>query len=679
MALLQIHEPGEATLPHQHRLSIGIDLGTTHSLVATVRNGIPTVLPDAEGNRLFPSLVHYTTAGVSAVGNTAVPWQVKDPHNTIASVKRLMGRSIADIKAQYANSASGIPYRLVDQPGLVYLDTAAGHKTPIEVSAEILFALKQRAELSLLGTELSHNSASNNPSSHSHSTLWGDMLVGAVITVPAYFDEAQRGATRDSARLCGLPLLRLLNEPTAAALAYGLDQRKSGTYAIYDLGGGTFDISILRLEKGFFEVLAIGGHAHLGGDDFDQLLREWVYQQAHIHPSDLSASEQRLLLMVCRLTKEQLSTEERLSLAIPHLPSASDKNSLATLPKNELETSLSASMSPLWQTLSSLMVSRSTIDQLVHPLVQKTLQATRHALRDARLSVEDIDGVVLVGGATRMPQIREALTTLFGKPPLSNLNPDEVVALGAALQADALIGNRKADDDWLLLDVTPLSLGLETMGGLVDVLIPRNSTLPHTSTREFTTFQDGQTGMSIHVVQGERDRVEDCRSLARFDLRGLPPMTAGTARIAVTFEVDADGLLTVSARERTTNILATTTVRPSYGLDEATIGQMLTELGQYALQDKNTRTLRERQIEAKQMIYAVEQALAQSATLLQDEEKRDIEIALAELKSLQSEEDAEALKIGLERLNQATESFAARRMDYQIQKALTGRTLSQIA
>ncbi len=620
MALLQISEPGMSRAPHQHRLAVGIDLGTTNSLVATVRSGIAVVLNDAEGHALLPSVVRYFPDGSTAVGHPAQAELVCDPRNTIVSVKRFMGRGLKDVV-----HAENCPYDFLDSPGMVQLRTCAGVKSPVEISAEILRTLRARAETSL-----------------------GGQLVGAVITVPAYFDDAQRQATKDAARLAGLNVLRLLNEPTAAAIAYGLDNASEGVYAVFDLGGGTFDISILRLSKGVFEVLATNGDATLGGDDFDHRVFCWIVEQAR--PAPLSDEDTRLLLTEAREAKE-------------HLSSHSEARITARLGTGELiDNTL-----PL-----------KTFAEVTRTLVQKTIAPVKKALRDAGLTVEDVNGVVMVGGATRMPQIQQAVAEYFNQAPLNNLDPDKVVALGAAIQADVLAGNRAAGDDWLLLDVIPLSLGLETMGGLVERVIPRNSTIPVARAQEFTTFKDGQTAMAIHVVQGERELVSDCRSLARFELRGIPPMVAGAARIRVTFQVDADGLLSVSAREASTGVEAAISVKPSYGLSDAQIAQMLQDSVAHSGDDAQARALNEQRVEARRMQEAVTAALAADADLLTPGELADIRAALAALVEVASGGDRGAITGALERVNKITEPFAARRMDRSIHQAFTGKKLEDM-
>jgi len=620
MALLQISEPGMSHAPHQHRLAVGIDLGTTNSLVATVRSGIAVVLNDTDGHPLLPSIVRYFPGGKTAVGHAAQAELARDPRNTIVSAKRFMGRGLKDVA--YAENC---PYDFLDSPGMVQLRTCAGVKSPVEVSAEILRALGGRAR----------------------DSLGGD-LVGAVITVPAYFDDAQRQATKDAARLAGLNVLRLLNEPTAAAIAYGLDNASEGVYAVFDLGGGTFDISILRLSKGVFEVLATNGDATLGGDDFDHRVFCWIVEQAR--PAPLSDEDTRLLLTAAREAKEHLSyhTEARIT---------------ARLGTGEL---------------IDCTLQQKAFAEVTRTLVQKTIAPVKKALRDAGLTVADVNGVVMVGGATRMPQVQQAVAEYFRQAPLNNLDPDKVVALGAAIQADVLAGNRAAGDDWLLLDVIPLSLGLETMGGLVERVIPRNSTIPYARAQEFTTFKDGQTAMSIHVVQGERELVSDCRSLARFELRGIPPMVAGAARIRVTFQVDADGLLSVSAREATSGIEAAIAVKPSYGLSDADIAQMLKDAVAHSGDDAQARALGEQRVEARRMLEAVTAALEAGADLLSADELADIRAALAELAAAAAGSERRAIMTALDRVNKVTEPFAARRMDRSIHQALTGRKLEDM-
>jgi molecular chaperone HscA len=618
MALLQIAEPGMSTAPHQHRLAVGIDLGTTNSLVATVRHGLPEVLADAQGRALLPSVVRYRGAGVE-VGHGAQAQQAGDPRNTISSVKRFMGRGVKDVA-----HAENLPYDFVDAPGMLQLRTVAGVKSPVEVSAEILKVLRERAEASL-----------------------GGPLVGAVITVPAYFDDAQRQATRDAARLAGLNVLRLLNEPTAAALAYGLDNEAEGVFAVYDLGGGTFDVSVLRLRKGVFEVLATGGDSALGGDDFDHRLYCWILEQANL--SLLAPEDQSLLTARARAAKERLSSKG----------------------KATIQARLSDGR---WVNLS---ISAEGFASMTQHLVAKTLEATRQALRDAQLKPADVKGVVLVGGATRMPHVRKAVADLFGQAPLTNIDPDQVVALGAAMQANLLAGNR-GGDDWLLLDVIPLSLGLETMGGLVEKVIPRNSTIPVARAQEFTTFKDGQTAMAIHVLQGERELVDHCRSLARFELRGIPPMVAGAARIRVTFQVDADGLLEVTAMETASAVQARVEVKPSYGLGDEDIARMLQDSLGTAEADLRARALREQQVDAQRLIEATAAALAADADLLGAAEFAEVEARLAALRAVAAGDDAEAIKAAVDALAHATEEFAARRMDRSIRAALAGRRVDEV-
>jgi molecular chaperone HscA len=619
MALLQISEPGAAPAPHQHRLAVGIDLGTTNSLVATVRSGVAVVLNDEHGHPLLPSVVRYFPDGRIDVGYPAQRKQSDDPRNTIVSVKRFMGRGLKDVEG-----SGRLPYRFADAPGMVQLDTVAGIKSPVEVSAEILKILRLRAEASL-----------------------GGELAGAVITVPAYFDDAQRQATKDAARLAGLNVLRLLNEPTAAAIAYGLDNGAEGTYAVFDLGGGTFDISILKLSKGVFEVLATNGDSALGGDDFDQRIFCWTLEKAHVAPPN--DRDMRLLLTKARDAKEALTTH----------------------PDVQLNAALSSGESV------DLSLDAETFAEITRTLVSKTLTPTRKVLRDARLTVEDIQGVVMVGGATRMPQVQHAVAEFFKQEPLNNLDPDKVVALGAAIQANVLAGNRSGED-WLLLDVIPLSLGIETMGGLVEKIIPRNSTIPVARAQEFTTYTDGQTAMAIHVVQGERELVADCRSLARFELRGIPPMVAGAARIRVSFQVDADGLLSVTAREASQGVEAHVVVKPSYGLGDADITRMLEESFSHAGDDMQARALREQQVEGKQILEAVDNALRVDSDLVGDEERAAIEAAAAKLRLLLEESDHRAIKEAIAALNNATEPLAARRMDKSVAQALKGHRLSEI-
>jgi molecular chaperone HscA len=619
MALLQIAEPGMSTAPHEHRLAVGIDLGTTNSLVATVRHGLPEVLNDADGHGLLPSVVRYHAGGRADVGPAAQAEQARDPRNTIVSVKRFMGRGVRDVA-----HVENLPYDFVDTPGMLQIRTAAGVRSPVEVSAAILTVLRERAEATL-----------------------GDQLLGAVVTVPAYFDEAQRQATRDAARLAGINVLRLLNEPTAAAIAYGLDRSAEGVFAVYDLGGGTFDISILKLTRGVFEVLATGGDSALGGDDFDHRLYCWALEQSQL--SLLAPEDQRLLTVKARAAKELLSSR-----------------SSATL-----QARLSNGR---W---INLTIGADAFASMTQHLVQKTIDAARRAMRDAGLTAADLDGVVLVGGATRMPHIRSSVEALFGKRPLADIDPDRVVALGAAMQANLLAGNR-GDADWLLLDVIPLSLGLETMGGLVERIIPRNATIPVARAQEFTTFKDGQTAIAVHVVQGERELVANCRSLARFELRGIPPMAAGAARVRVTFQVDADGLLSVAARETMSGVEASVTVKPSYGLDDDTIARMLRDSVGSVEVDLEQRMLAEQRVDAERLLLATRSALDADGALLETGERAKIDALIAPLPQLITGTDRDAIKAAVDALAHGTEDFAARRMDRSIRAALAGRRVDEL-
>ncbi|HDZ3460500.1 TPA: Fe-S protein assembly chaperone HscA [Pseudomonas aeruginosa] len=617
MALLQIAEPGQSPKPHERRLAVGIDLGTTNSLVAAVRSGVAEPLPDAQGRLILPSAVRYH-AERAEVGESARAAAAEDPFNTVISVKRLMGRGLDDVK----QLGEQLPYRFRQgESHMPFIETVQGLKSPVEVSADILRELRQRAE----------------------TTLGGE-LVGAVITVPAYFDDAQRQATKDAARLAGLNVLRLLNEPTAAAVAYGLDKGAEGLVAIYDLGGGTFDISILRLTRGVFEVLATGGDTALGGDDFDHAIAGWVIEEAGLS-ADLDPGSQRQLLQIACAAKERLTDEASVRVAYGD-----------------------------W----SGELSRATLDELIEPFVARSLKSCRRAVRDSGVDLEEIRSVVMVGGSTRVPRVRTAVGELFGCEPLTDIDPDQVVAIGAAIQADALAGNKRGEE-LLLLDVIPLSLGLETMGGLMEKVIPRNTTIPVARAQEFTTYKDGQTAMMIHVLQGERELVKDCRSLARFELRGIPPMVAGAAKIRVTFQVDADGLLGVSARELSSGVEASIQVKPSYGLTDGEIARMLKDSFDYAGDDKAARALREQQVEAQRLLEAVQSALdVDGERLLDEEERLAITAQMDTLRELAGGSDTAAIENQIKRLSQVTDAFAARRMDATVKAALSGRRLNEI-
>lgn len=618
MALLQIAEPGQSPQPHQRRLAVGIDLGTTNSLVAAVRSGLAAPLADAEGQVIMPSAVRYH-AGHTEVGAGAKLAAAQDPLNTVLSVKRLMGRGLADVK----QLGEQLPYRFVDgESDMPFIDTVQGLKSPVQVSADILKVLRQRAE----------------------ATLGGE-LVGAVITVPAYFDEAQRQATKDAARLAGLNVLRLLNEPTAAAVAYGLDQQAQGVVAIYDLGGGTFDISILRLTGGVFEVMATGGDSALGGDDFDHAIAGWIIREAGLS-ADLDPGTQRTLLQSACAAKEALTAEVAVSLSHGE-----------------------------WQG----ELSREHFIALIEPLVARSLKACRRAVRDAGIELADVEAVVMVGGSTRVPYVRQAVAELFARQPLTDIDPDQVVAIGAAIQADTLAGNKRDGEELLLLDVNPLSLGLETMGGLLEKVIPRNTTIPVARAQDFTTYKDGQTAMMIHVLQGERELIKDCRSLARFELRGIPPMVAGAAKIRVTFQVDADGLLNVAARELGSGVEASIQVKPSYGLTDGEITRMLKDSFQYAGDDKAARVLREQQVDAERLLEAVQAALqVDGERLLDADERAVIGLQMTQLRELMAGDDAAAIEQQVKRLTQVTDAFAARRLDATVKAGLAGRSVNEI-
>ncbi|ALD99306.1 Fe-S protein assembly chaperone HscA [Pseudomonas syringae] len=618
MALLQIAEPGLSPQPHQRRLAVGIDLGTTNSLVAAVRSGLSEPLADAEGQVILPSAVRYHADRVE-VGQSAKIAASQDPFNTVLSVKRLMGRGLTDVK----QLGEQLPYRFVGgESHMPFIDTVQGPKSPVEVSADILKVLRQRAEASL-----------------------GGELVGAVITVPAYFDDAQRQATKDAARLAGLNVLRLLNEPTAAAVAYGLDQKAEGVVAIYDLGGGTFDISILRLTGGVFEVLATGGYTALGGDDFDHAIANWIVADAGLS-ADIDPSAQRSLLQAACSAKEALTDAESVEVAYGD-----------------------------WRGT----LTREALNALIEPMVARSLKACRRAVRDTGIELEEVEAVVMVGGSTRVPRVREAVAELFGRQPLTEIDPDQVVAIGAAIQADTLAGNKRDGGELLLLDVIPLSLGLETMGGLMEKVIPRNTTIPVARGQEFTTYKDGQTAMKIHVLQGERELISDCRSLARFELRGIPPMVAGAAKIRVTFQVDADGLLSVSAREMGSGIESSIQVKPSYGLTDDEVTRMLKDSFEYAGDDKVARVLREHQVDAERLLEAVQGALdADGERLLDEEERLVINLQMDELRELMQGTDGYAIEQQTKRLSQVTDAFAARRLDSTVKAALAGRNLNEI-